>query len=126
MSKVSLNLVVLRSPDITRAAEFYTRLGLQFTLHRHGSGPEHFTSVLADGGVFELYPLESGATVFGTRIGFRLPSVDDAVAALTGHPGAIVSMPAESEWGRRAVVLDPDGNKVELAQLCGSDSQLNR
>lgn len=117
MSNVSLNLVVLRSPDIARAAAFYARLGLQFKLHRHGSGPEHFTSVLAGGGVFELYPIGSGAIAVGTRIGFRVPSVDDAVVALTEYPGAIVSMPAESEWGRRAVVLDPDGNKVELAQV---------
>ena len=117
MSKVSLSLIVLRSLDIARSAEFYARLGLQFTLHRHGSGPEHFSSELAGGGVFELYPVDNGTTVVGTRIGFRIPSVDEAVVALAGYPGAVVSMPGETEWGRRAVVLDPDGNKVELAQL---------
>ena len=117
MSKVSLSLIVLRSLDIARSAEFYARLGLQFTLHRHGSGPEHFSSELAGGGVFELYPVDNGTTVVGTRIGFRIPSVDEAVVALAGYHGAVVSMPGETEWGRRAVVLDPDGNKVELAQL---------
>jgi lactoylglutathione lyase len=117
MSKVSLNLIVLRSPDIARSAAFYARLGIQFNLHRHGSGPEHFSSELADGGVFELYPVDKGTTVVGTRIGFRVPSVDEAVAALAEYPDAVVNMPGESEWGRRAVVLDPDGNKVELTQL---------
>jgi len=117
MNKVSLHLIVLRSPDIARSAAFYARLGLQFNLHRHGSGPEHFSSELAGGGVFELYPIESGGTAVATRIGFRVPSVDEAVQALADYPGAVVSMPGESEWGRRAVVLDPDGNKVELAQL---------
>jgi catechol 2,3-dioxygenase-like lactoylglutathione lyase family enzyme len=116
-SKISLNLVVLRSPDITRSAAFYTRVGLQFHLHRHGSGPEHFSSELVGGGVFELYPVDKGTTVVGTRIGFRVPSVDEAVTALAEYPGAVVSKPGDSEWGRRAIVLDPDGNKVELSQL---------
>src|SRR5262245_40093548 len=46
MSNVTLNLVVLRSTDMARAAEFYSRLGLQFRQHRHGSGPEHFAAEL--------------------------------------------------------------------------------
>jgi len=117
MSKVSLNLIVLRSPDIVRSAAFYARLGLQFDLHRHGSGPEHFSSELVGGVVFELYPIDENATVVGARIGFRVPSVDEAVAALAEYPGAVVSKPGESEWRRRAVVRDPDGNKVELTQL---------
>jgi len=117
MSEVSLTLIVLRSRDIARSAAFYGRLGLQFNLHRHGSGPEHLSSELAGGGVFELYPIDNGTTVVGTRIGFRVPSVDQAVAALAEYQGAVVSMPGESEWGRRAVVLDPDGNKVELTQI---------
>jgi len=116
MSNIVLNLVVLRSPDLARAAAFYTRLGLQFRQHRHGSGPEHFAAELPGGGVFELYPVTEGASTLGTRIGFRVPSVDEAVAALSGYPGAILSAPCDSEWGRRAVVADPDGHKVELVQ----------
>jgi len=51
MSNVSLSLIVLRSPDIVRSAAFYSRLGLQFSLQRHGSGPEHFSAELAGGSV---------------------------------------------------------------------------
>lgn len=103
---------------MARAAAFYTRLGLQFSRHRHGSGPEHFAAELAGGGVFELYPAATGgASTPGTRVGFRVPSVDDAVAALSDFPGAVISAPCDSEWGRRAVVADPDGHKVELVQL---------
>jgi lactoylglutathione lyase len=70
MNKVTLNLVVLRSPDIARAAAFYTRLGLQFTLHQHGKGAEHFAAELP-GGVFELYTQTADSpTTLGTRIGF--------------------------------------------------------
>jgi lactoylglutathione lyase len=118
MSNVILNLVVLRSPDIARAAAFYSRLGLQFMLHRHGSGPDHFTAELPGGGVFELYPIIDGASTLGTRIGFRVPSVDEAIEALSDYPGAVVTAPRDSEWGRRAVVADPDGHRVELVQSC--------
>jgi predicted enzyme related to lactoylglutathione lyase len=116
MNGITLSLVVLRSPDIVRAAAFYTRLGLQFSRHRHGSGPEHFAAELP-GGVFELYPISSdGQSTLGTRIGFRVPSVDAALAALSDFPGAVVMPAKDSEWGRRAVVADPDGHRVELLQ----------
>ena len=111
-----LSLVVLRSPDIDRAAAFYSRLGLQFARHRHGAGPEHFSAELP-GGVFELYPQTAeGASTLGTRVGFTVTSVDEAVASLSEYPGAVISPPNGSEWGRRAVVADPDGHRVELIQ----------
>ena len=115
-SNVTLNLVVLRSTDPARAVAFYARLGLEFRQHRHGSGPEHFAAELPGGSVFELYPVSGGASTLGTRVGFRVPSVDQAVAALSDYTGAVVSAPRDSEWGRRAVVTDPDGHKVELVQ----------
>src|SRR5687767_2435624 len=99
MSKIAINLVVLRSSDIARSVAFYTRLGLEFSQHRHGSGAEHFTAELP-GGVFELYPLSpDGIPTVGTRIGFRVPSVDAAVAALSEYPKAVVTPATDSEWG---------------------------
>ncbi len=116
MSQATLNLLVLRSPDLERAAAFYSRLGLQFTRHRHGKGPEHFAAELG-GSVFELYPLAAdGPSTLGTRLGFSVPSLDAAIAALSDYPGAVVSPPKDSPWGRRAVVSDPDGHRVELVQ----------
>jgi predicted enzyme related to lactoylglutathione lyase len=116
MSSITLNLVVLRCSDLARAAEFYGRLGLTFTKHRHGSGPEHFAAELG-GSVFELYPATvAGPSTLGTRIGFSVPSLDETLAALADWPGAIVSPAKDSPWGRRAVVADPDGHRVELVQ----------
>lgn len=111
-----LNLVVLRTPDINRAVAFYSKLGLQFKKHRHGSGPEHFSAELS-GAVFELYPQSAdGPSTFRTRIGFTVDSIDETITALGGHPEAIVSAPKDSEWGRRAVVADPDGHRIELLE----------
>jgi len=116
MSKIALNLVVLRSTDLPHAVAFYAQLGLEFTCHRHGSGPEHYAADL-EGSVFELYPVSTeGASTLGTRIGFRVPSLDAALAALREYPGVILSPPKESPWGRRAVVADPDGHRVELIE----------
>ena len=116
MNPGALNLIVLRSSDMERAAEFYSRLGLQFTRHQHGNGPEHFAAELGSG-VFEIYPqVVGGPSTLGTRIGFSVPSLDFVIAALSDYPAAIISPTKDSEWGYRAVVADPDGHRVELLQ----------
>jgi hypothetical protein len=109
-----LNLIVLRSPDIDRAATFYSTLGLLFTKHVHGSGPEHYASEVA-GLVFEIYPQtpKSGSTV-GTRIGFRVDAVDELVRLLVSLGASVIPPPSDSEWGRRAVLRDLDGHVVEI------------
>ena len=114
MSAIALNLVVLRCSDMARAAAFYSRLGLQFTQHQHGKGPEHYAAELG-GSVFELYPqAPDGPSTLGTRIGFSVTSLDEVMGALGECP--IISAPKDSEWGRRAVVADPDGHRIELLQ----------
>lgn len=109
-----LNLVVLRSSNIERAAEFYRTIGLVFTRHAHGSGPEHYASEV-NGLVFEIYPLSAKSSpTAGARIGFRVDSVDTIVKRISEISATIVTPPTESEWGRRAVVKDFDGHVVEL------------
>ena len=94
--------------------EFYRAMGLSFTRHAHGTGPEHYTSELS-GVVFEIYPATAKIpSTAGTRIGFRVDSVDEVIGALEALGAKVVSPPADSEWGRRAVVKDLDGHVVEL------------
>ncbi|MDZ4402959.1 hypothetical protein [Prosthecobacter sp.] len=57
----SLSLLVLRASEPEKLAIFYAHLGMQFVKHRHGSGPEHFSSELGNFG-FEIYPLKPGET----------------------------------------------------------------
>ena len=114
--EISLNLAVLRSSNPTRLVAFYTCLGLSFSTHRHGKGPEHWAAEMA-GSVFEIYPATPDVPgTLGTRIGFRVPSIDDVIRRLEGFPGSVVSPSKDSEWGRRAVLVDPDGHKVELLE----------
>lgn len=117
MSNVRLNLIVIRSGNIEQATRFYQRLGLSFVKDRHGTGLEHFTSELG-GVVFEIYPYRVGTVpTTATRLGFQVSSVDEIVDELKRYGALIVSPPADSAWGRRAVVADPDGHRVELTQI---------
>jgi predicted enzyme related to lactoylglutathione lyase len=110
----ALNLLVLRSPDIARAVKFYEALGLEFTRHAHGKGPEHF-ACSQSGFTFEIYPLVAGQVpTTGVRIGFNVTSVDELLPRLVAIGATIVSPATDSEWGRRAVVKDLDGHTVEL------------
>lgn len=116
MNQVALNLVVLRTPDLEGAERFYACLGLHFTRHRHGNGPEHLSAELGSC-VFELYPLVPGEpSAFGTRVGFSVPLLDAAIAALKDYPTALISPPKDSPWGRRVVLADPDGHRVEVIE----------
>jgi lactoylglutathione lyase len=109
-----LNLVVLRSADIDRAVKFYGQMGLLFTKHAHGKGPEHYASEVA-GSVFELYPAtEKSPSTAAARIGFSVESVDKIVPLLRQIGAQVLTEPSDSEWGRRAVVKDLDGHTVEL------------
>lgn len=114
MSDTTLNLVVIRSADLDRAGQFYQLLGLGFAMHRHGNGPKHLSSE-GGGVVFEIYPQSAaGDSTSGTRIGFSVSSVDRVLSLLGSE--AVLSSPQDSPWGRRAVIADPDGHRIELTQ----------
>jgi lactoylglutathione lyase len=115
MTGLQLNLIVLRVRDIREAALFYEALGIRFKSEKHGAGPEHFSGCIGSV-LFELYPIGNGGITGTTRIGFSVPSITDAVDAISQAGGSVVSAPKESPWGLRAVVADPDGHRVELVE----------
>jgi predicted enzyme related to lactoylglutathione lyase len=111
-----LNLVVIRSAVPEKLHAFYEALGMQFEKHAHGSGPEHFAAVV--GAVtFEIYPARNAAdATTAVRLGFSVPSVEEAIGKLLTAGGRLVAPAKDSPWGRRAVVDDPEGHRVELTQ----------
>lgn len=120
--EVRCNLVVIRSSDLDRSEKFYSALGLDFTRHSHGKGPVHLACERA-GHVFEIYPIgKDGQETTAARIGFAVPSVDDAFVVSLAVGGSEVSAPQDSPWGRRAVVSDPDGHRVELTSTTLSNT----
>jgi len=110
-----LNLVVIRVADLESAAAFYRLIGLEFQRHRHGNGPEHLACE-TEQLVFELYQATTKNPVApSTRLGFIVDDVDVTLARMNSD--SILSRPSNSEWGRRAVVSDPDGHRIELLSI---------
>lgn len=121
MSAVHLSLLVLRSSKMEACRAFYEALGLGFQQEQHGQGPVHHSCDLG-GVVLEIYPatadgmaparLASGAVMPGLRV----ENLDKVMQRLATLGAPIVSPAKISPWGRRAVVLDPDGRAVELSE----------
>ena len=109
-----ISLLVIRAQDIEKLAGFYSALDLRFTKHRHGKGPEHFSSTIGKT-VFEIYPATNAAdSTASTRLGFTVPSLCNALVRLREIGATILTEPVDSEFGRLAVVKDFEGHKVEL------------
>ena len=116
MPTPSLNLLVLRVPDIERAANFYSVFGFTFTKHAHGKGPEHYAAELGPL-VFELYPQMSAEnSTKDTRIGFQVSDAATVIQRLENEGGTLVSPLKDSPWGPRAVVDDPFGHRIEICE----------
>jgi len=109
-----LKLVVIRATDIEKLAEFYSVLGLTFTKHRHGKGPEHLSAAQGET-VFEIYPARGDDDLTNsTRLGFSVKSFPEVLRRLREMNVEILTEPTASEFGFRAVVKDFEGHKVEL------------
>jgi predicted enzyme related to lactoylglutathione lyase len=117
MVEIHLSLVVIRSVNLEESVKFYQMLGLNFEKHQHGNGLEHFASNIGQV-TFEIYPQTARmGTTTGTRLGLQVPDVDSLVIRLQKENVTVITKPSVSEWGRRAVVVDPDGHRIELVQL---------
>jgi lactoylglutathione lyase len=44
-------------------------------------------------------------------------NLDSLMIRLQQEDITVITKPTDSEWGRRAVVIDPDGHRVELIQI---------
>lgn len=120
MNSAVLNLLVLRSPQIERLAEFYSVLGFVFAPHQHGSGPEHLCAS-NDGLVLEIYPQRNhDDSTSALRFGFAVPCIETALSLLHAVGGRVVTPASDSEWGRRAVIKDIEGHTVELVEISGN------
>jgi len=112
---VALSLVVIQARNLEAATQFYQCLGLALKREQHGRGPEHFAAEVGSA-VFEVYPCRDSTLVGTIRIGFEVPFLEQTVGVLRSQSAKILTEPHDSPWGRRAVVQDPDGNRVELTE----------
>jgi len=115
-----LNLMVLRTAELASARSFYEVFGSNFVEEQHGSGPVHLS---CEHGVtvLELYPGKPGQAperlnAGATMLGFSVESLDVTLEKLDTLKVTLVTPPKESPWGKRMVVLDPDGRAIEISE----------
>ncbi|MDY6901712.1 MAG: VOC family protein [Cyanobacteriota bacterium] len=113
INQITINLIVIRVKDLETSKKFYETLGINFVYEQHGKGEKHLSAVLEEI-VFEIYPSSNNVDTSQLRLGFRVSSVDKVIEKLQAIETDIISPPKDSQWGRRAVILDPDGYKIEL------------
>lgn len=113
---MKLNLVVIRTENPKQLAEFYEQLGLTFEYHRHGKGVMHYSTEI-DGLVFEIYPFLKNQTTPDTtlRLGFEVKDLEKLLETLSNHL-EIIQPVKPSPWGKRAIIKDLDGRKIELTE----------
>ena len=115
VNQININLIVIHSQDMEISKKLYETIGISFLYEQHGSGRKHLSAVL-EGVVFEIYPRSDNVDTSAVRLGFRVPSVDKAIEDLEKIGVVVLSSPRDSQWGWRAVILDPDGYKLELVK----------
>jgi catechol 2,3-dioxygenase-like lactoylglutathione lyase family enzyme len=113
-----LGLIVLRAADAARTRRFYETIGLHFAAEQHEMGVLHYACQLG-ALVLEIYPGKSAPhpdanSAGAAMLGLRVADVDQVHAALLAAGAKSRRAPADSPFGRRAVVEDPDGRVVEL------------
>jgi lactoylglutathione lyase len=121
---IELNLLVLRAVNCSALVQFYSALGIAFVREQHGSGPEHHSGWVGRT-LLEVYPLGNSASTTGMRLGFSVPSLSAHIEAALAAGGKLVAPPQASSWGNRAVIVDPEGHKVELVEQVQSDISPN-
>jgi predicted enzyme related to lactoylglutathione lyase len=115
MTDVALSLIVIRSSDLDRAARFYSLLGIAFNRERHDSGPEHLACRIGPV-VLEIYPCDGASPTAAVRLGVQVASVHAAMSVLNEAGTKTISLPKDGPWGLRAVVVDPDGHRIEITE----------
>ena len=113
-----LHHLSLKCTAWTACRSFYEALGLTFVTEQHPGGPRHLSAELDGGGVLELHGPEGAGDPVGAgcRIGFAVTDVAGTVDALVAAGVSVHRTPRTGPWGLRAVVVDPDGRRVELTQ----------
>ncbi len=109
---MKIKLIVIRTAEPQKLAEFYSLFGLTFNYHKHGISPYHYSADI-DGLIFEIYPLAKNQSEVEThlRLGFEIDNFEETLATLMSQG---LSEPKQTDFGVIAIVTDPDGRKIEL------------
>lgn len=121
MPQIELSLLVLISSDMVKTLSFYKTIGLQFSQECHGQGVVHYACTL-DTTTIEIYPESDAAAsspgqICATRLGFKVVNIDAVLVQLQNIGESRLPSIQSTLCGRRVVLIDPDGRKVELTEF---------
>ena len=109
-----IDALVLKTPRLEETISFYRTIGLPFEEEKHEEGPIHFTCDL-EKLHFSIYPTTPEESSPGNGIiGFEVDSVEEVLEKARQWGARVIVDFQEVPWGVRAIVLDPDGRKVEF------------
>jgi len=114
-----VTLIVIYVSDLDVCQAFYEAFGLVFVREKHGEGPEHISTRVANGCLLELYPAGSRPPTWPFRFGLAVPAA--VFAHHLSREGVFVSAAAViagylSGAGELAL-RDPDGRVVVLSPI---------
>jgi lactoylglutathione lyase len=112
---MDIRLLVLRTGDIKRLADFYSLFGLAFDYHKHGNSPFHYSATIGRT-VLEIYPLTKSQTEpdKNLRLGFGIDNFDETVQKLKDLAVSFLLEPTQTDFGFMTIIADPDDRKIEL------------
>lgn len=112
---MEVRLIVIRTSDTQKLADFYSLLGLTFACHRRGSSPAHYTATIGQT-VFEIYPLAKDQETCdkNLRLGFGVENFEDTIQTLKKFQVHFPVEPTKNAFDVMAVISDPDGRQIEL------------
>lgn len=111
---MEIRLLVLRTNEPKKLADFYSLLGFVFEYHQHNNSPMHYSTTIG-ATVLEIYPLAKNQTETDKhlRLGFAIDNFEQILETLQQN-GISFSTPTNTDFGFLAVVSDPDQRKIEL------------
>jgi hypothetical protein len=112
---MEIRLLVLRTIDQKKLADFYSLFGLNFDYHKHGNSPFHY-SALIEKTVLEIYPLSKNQVEpdKNLRLGFGIDNFDKTVLTLKQLQVPFSLEPTQTDFGFMAIISDPDERKIEI------------
>ena len=110
MAQTLLQAITIRVDNPDRAAAFYIALGIPFTKNTDGS--EGYAVKQGD----ILLEIQAGLAQ-GARLRFQVPNLETAVSNVGRAGGRLDGRPETTSAGKKAVLLDPAGNRVELVEV---------
>lgn len=114
-----ISSITINTSHLQSMLEFYGIVGFQFKASKVDKGSEIYRAT-HNGLEFSLYAVNElrSSPVPVIQLEFNVASVDVTYSSLLKVPGVLgILDPREISGGRKAILLDPDGNSIELTSI---------